>query len=148
MYEAVEALGMVRGRRVPPPTTDSFPKSRYQVNTYTFDVFQGVMVFFVFILYWIFLTPKTVTPVEPLLRKEFSPLLQKVLMSIPPVAHTLELNLVLIPLLKKHRTTGTVKWYWVIATLLAGGSAIKAYKRLADKERDKAVSKETAGKSH
>jgi hypothetical protein len=87
-------------------------------------------------MYWIFLTPKPLTPVEPFLREQIDPFFQLIIMSIPPFAHTLENQLIMVPLLTKHTVQGKVRVQWILACLVTGGFAIRKFKILLEKEKE------------
>jgi hypothetical protein len=87
-------------------------------------------------MYWVFLSPVTLTPVEPYLRKAISPLYQMFCMSLPPFAHFLETQILMVPLLKKHRVpTAKLRFQWNLACLLSGGPAIRRFKKLVAEEK-------------
>lgn len=120
MWESVHALGM----------------SRYQVTKYKFDLGQLGTIIACFVMYWIFLTPVPLTPVEPYLRSNISPFFQLLCMSLPPLAHFLETQLLMVPLLKKHRVpTAKLRFQWNLACLVAGGPAVRSFKKLVEEEK-------------
>ena len=92
-------------------------------------------------MYWIFLTPVTLTPVEPYLRANIGPFFQLFSMSLPPLAHLLETQALMVPLLKKHRVpSGKLTFQWNLACLLSGGPAVRRFKKLVEEEKKKVES--------
>ena len=87
-------------------------------------------------MYWVFLSPITLTPVEPYLRRQIAPFYQIVCMSLPPVLHVLETQLLMAPLLKKHRVpTAMLQFQWNLACMLSGGPTIRRFKKLVEEEK-------------
>jgi hypothetical protein len=87
-------------------------------------------------MYWVFLTPVTLTPVEPYLRNMIPPLYQMFCMSLPPLAHFLETQTLMVPLLKKHRVpTAKLRFQWNLACMLSGGPAVRRFKKLVEEEK-------------
>lgn len=56
---------------------------------------------------------------------------------MPPVLHALETQLLMIPLLRKHRVPTKVRVKWVLACLASGGPAVKAFNDLVREEKQK-----------
>jgi hypothetical protein len=87
-------------------------------------------------MYWVFLSPYTLTPVEPWLRETILPFYQLFCMSLPPLAHLLENQIFMVPLLKKHRVPTTkLRFQWNLACMLSGGPAIRRFKKLVEEEK-------------
>lgn len=137
MWAAVEGLGMVSLFKVRRTTPDVVLQSRYQVKRYTFTFFQLFTITTSALMYWIFLTSKPLTPLEPFFQRNIPPMLQMFFMSLPPIAHTVENQLFMVPLLRKHRVPPKVRVKWVVACLASGGPTIKAFKNLVREEKYK-----------
>lgn len=137
MWESVHALGMVSLLLEQHCSSLTISQqSRYQVTKYSFDLAQFSTIFACVFMYWVFLTPVTLSPVEPYLRKTISPMFQVFCMSLPPLAHFLETQMLMVPLLKKHRVpAGKLRFQWNLACLLSGGPAVKRFKKLVEEEK-------------
>jgi len=132
MWKAVEGLGM----------------SRHTVRTYVPDFPQAVLAGLCLLNFWTFLTPKPLTSFEIFFRQYTPPILQYILLAIPPVVHALETIFVMNPLLKRHRTSGKVKRYWQVAVLATGYPSIRRYKLEVEKQVDKDAAQRKEGKKH
>ncbi|KAG9054400.1 COP9 signalosome (CSN) subunit [Serendipita sp. 407] len=120
-WEAIEGLGM----------------SRYQVNTYQFDVQQAFTIFACLCMYYVFLAPKEYIPYEPFFAS-IDPFFKIFCMSLPVFAHTLENQLFMVPLLKKHRVRSRkLRSKWIFACLVSGGPAIARFKKLVAQEKQR-----------
>ena len=98
--------------------------------------------------FWTFLTPIPLTPFEIFFRKHTPPILQYILLAIPPVVHVLETILIMNPLLERHRTRGKVRRYWQVASLATGYASIRRYKLEVQKQVDKEAAQQKEGKKH
>jgi hypothetical protein len=85
---------------------------------------------------------------EIFFRQHTPPILQYILLAIPPVVHTLETIFIMNPLLKQHRAHGKTKRYWQIASLATGYPSIRRYKLEVQKRIDKEAMQQKEGKKH
>lgn len=88
------------------------------------------------LMYWIFLTPTTLTPIERWIRTHFPRWLQVFIMFLPPVSHTVETILLLPPRLYKYRVPhGKVRAQWIVASLLTGSPVFRQFDKIAEEEK-------------
>lgn len=119
-WEAIEGLGL----------------SRYQVDRYVLTLGQLVAVFGSLFMYYLFLAPRAYVPYVSLI-DGIQPFYRLFCISLPPFLHTLENQLLMVPLLDKHRVHGRLRAKWIFACLMSGGPAVKSFKSLVAQEKER-----------